>query len=107
MGKRCGRDHLDHVLGTCGLIVFVSELVRLVGGPAGMNLPLPALLSTSFEILPGVFYPVYRFAIIVAALVVALSLYIVVMRTRVGMLIRAGASNREMVGALGINIRLL
>jgi branched-chain amino acid transport system permease protein len=107
MRKLYGRDHLDHVLGTFGLILFFNELVRLVWGPAGMNLPLPALLSTSFEILPGVFYPVYRFAIIVAALVVALLLYIVVMRTRVGMLIRAGASNREMVGALGINIRLL
>src|SRR5882757_2837686 len=69
-----GRDHLDHVLGTFGLILFFNELVRLVWGPAGMNLPLPALLSTSFEILPGVFYPVYRFAIIVAALVVALLL---------------------------------
>jgi branched-chain amino acid transport system permease protein len=107
MRKLYGRDHLDHVLGTFGLILFFNELVRLVWGPAGMNLPLPALLSTSFEILPGVFYPVYRFAIIVAALAVALLLYIVVMRTRVGMLIRAGASNREMVGALGINIRLL
>src|SRR5882757_8407307 len=107
MRKLYGRDHLDHVLGTFGLILFFNELVRLVWGPAGMNLPLPALLSTSFEILPGVFYPVYRFAIIVAALVVALLLYIVVMRTRVGMLIRAGASNREMVGALGINIKLL
>jgi branched-chain amino acid transport system permease protein len=107
MRKLYGRDHLDHVLGTFGLILFFNELVRLVWGPAGMNLPLPALLSTSFEILPGVFYPVYRFAIIVAALVVALLLYIVVMRTRIGMLIRAGASNREMVGALGINIKLL
>jgi branched-chain amino acid transport system permease protein len=107
MRKLYGRDHLDHVLGTFGLILFFNELVRLVWGPAGMSLPLPAFLSTSFEILPGVFYPAYRLAIIVAALLVAALLYIVVMRTRVGMLIRAGASNREMVGALGINIRLL
>jgi len=54
-----------------------------------------------------VFYPAYRLAIIVVALVVALLLYVVVMRTRLGMLIRAGASNREMIGALGINIKLL
>jgi len=105
--KLYGRDHLDHVLGTFGLILFFNELVRLVWGPAGMSLPLPAFLGTSFEILPGVFYPAYRFAIIVVALAVALTLYVVVMRTRIGMLIRAGASNREMVGALGINIKLL
>jgi branched-chain amino acid transport system permease protein len=54
-----------------------------------------------------VYYPTYRLAIIVTALAVALFLYVVVMRTRVGMLIRAGASNREMVGALGVDIKLL
>ena len=57
--------------------------------------------------MPGVYYPAYRLAIIVVALAVALMLYLVVMRTRIGMLIRAGASNREMIGALGINIKLL
>jgi branched-chain amino acid transport system permease protein len=102
-----GRDHLDHVLGTFGLILFFNELVRLIWGPAGMNLALPAWLNTSFQLLPGVQYPTYRLAIIVVALAVALFLYVLVMRTRVGMLIRAGASNREMIGALGINIRLL
>src|SRR6266705_1342726 len=102
-----GRDHLDHVLGTFGLILFFNELVRLVWGPAGLSLPLPAWLNTSIELIPGVYYPTYRFAIIVVALVVALFLYLVVMRTRVGMLIRAGASNREMIGALGIDIKLL
>src|SRR5215468_10923173 len=107
MRRLYGRDHLDHVLGTFGLILFFNELVRLVWGPAGRNLPLPPFLSASVEILPDVHYPAYRLAIIVAALAVALTLYIVVMRTRVGMLIRAGASNREMVGALGINIQLL
>src|SRR5467141_4735279 len=105
--KLYGRDHLDHVLGTFGLILFFNELVRLIWGPAGMNLPLPPYLGGSIEILPDVHYPAYRIAIIAAALAVALLLYLVVMRTRVGMLIRAGASNREMVGALGINIKLL
>ena len=105
--KLYGREHLDHVLGTYGLILFFNELVRFVWGPAGMNLPLPPFLSTSIEILPGVSYPVYRIVIITVALLVALLLYIVVMRTRIGMLIRAGASNREMVGALGVNIQLL
>jgi branched-chain amino acid transport system permease protein len=102
-----GRDHLDHVLGTFGLILFFNEGVRLVWGPAGMNLPLPDWLNTNFEIMPGVLYPTYRLAIIGVALLVAVFLYLLVMRTRVGMLIRAGASNREMVGALGINIKLL
>ena len=102
-----GRDHLDHVLGTFGLILFFNELVRLVWGPGGMNLNLPPWLNRSIEILPGVPYSAYRFAIIVVSLTVALLLYVLVMCTRIGMLIRAGASNREMVGALGINIKLL
>jgi branched-chain amino acid transport system permease protein len=102
-----GRDHLDHVLGTFGLILFFNELVRIVWGPAGLSLPLPMWLIYPVELLPGLFYPTYRIAIIVVALVVALFLYILVMRTRLGMLIRAGASNREMTGALGININLL
>src|SRR5437588_1372786 len=102
-----GRDHLDHVLATFGLILFFNEAVRLIWGPAGLALPLPAWLTVPVAILPGIYYPAYRLAIIVVALAVALLLYIVVMRTRLGMLIRAGASNREMVGALGINIKLL
>ena len=102
-----GRDHLDHVLGTFGLILFFNELVRLIWGPAGLSLPLPMWLIYPVEILPGFFYPTYRLAIIVTALVVALFLYLLVMRTRLGMLIRAGASNREMTGALGVNINLL
>ena len=102
-----GRDHLDHVLATFGLILFFNDAVRLIWGPAGLALPLPAWLTVPIQIMPGVYYPAYRLAIIVVALAVALMLYVVVMRTRVGMLIRAGASNREMIGALGINIKLL
>jgi branched-chain amino acid transport system permease protein len=102
-----GRDHLDHVLGTFGLILFFNELVRLIWGPAGMNITLPPWLNTSVQILPGVSYSSYRLSIIIVALAIAVFLYVLVMRTRIGMLIRAGASNREMVGALGINIKLL
>jgi branched-chain amino acid transport system permease protein len=101
------RDHLDHVLGTFGLILFFNELVRLVWGPAGLTVPLPSWLNTAIQIVPGLYYPTYRFLIIVVTLAVAAFLYLFVMRTRVGMLIRAGASNREMIGALGINIKLL
>ena len=102
-----GRDHLDHVLGTFGLVLFFNELVRLVWGPAGMTLSLPPQMLSAVQILPGVYYPIYRLVIVLAALTVALGLYVLVMRTRLGMLIRAGASNREMVGALGVNIKLL
>lgn len=101
------RDHLDQVLATFGLILFFNELARIVWGPAGLDLPLPAFLETSVEILPGVPYPAYRVAIIALGLAVAGGLYALVSHTRVGMLIRAGASNREMAGALGVDIRLL
>ena len=101
------RDHLDQVLATFGLILFFNELVRVVWGPAGLDIALPAFLETSVEILPGVPYPTYRIAIIITGLVVAVGMAVLVNHTRVGMLIRAGASNREMVGALGINIQLL
>src|SRR3977135_301485 len=107
MRRLYGRDHLDHVLGTFGLILFFNELVRLIWGPAGMTLPLPSQMLTAVEVLPGVYYPLYRLVIILSTLVVALLLYILVMRTRIGMWVRAGASNREMVGALGVNIKLL
>src|ERR1700761_9165814 len=102
-----GRDHLDHVLATFGLLLFFNELVRLIWGPGGLTLPLPSQMLTAVQVLPGVYYPIYRLVIILATLTVALLLYILVMKTRVGMLIRAGASNREMVGALGVNIKLL
>jgi branched-chain amino acid transport system permease protein len=102
-----GRDHLDHVLGTFGLILFFNELVRLVWGPAGMTLPLPSQMLTAVQVLPGIYYPLYRLVIILVTLAVGGLLYLLVMRTRIGMLIRAGASNREMVSALGVNIQLL
>ena len=102
-----GRSHLDHVLGTFGLLLFFNELVRLIWGPAGMTLSLPSEMLNAVEVLPGLFYPLYRLVIIGATLAVAALMYLLIMRTRVGMLIRAGASNREMVGALGVNIKLL
>src|SRR5471032_2650515 len=82
MRRLYGRDHLDHVLATFGLILFFDEAVRLIWGPAGLALPLPAWLTVPIAILPGIYYPAYRLAIILVALAVALMLYIVVMRTR-------------------------
>src|SRR5476649_20722 len=77
-----GRDHLDHVLATFGLILFFNDAVRLIWGPAGLALPLPAWLTVPVQILPGVYYPAYRLAIIAVALAIALMLYLIVMRTR-------------------------
>ncbi len=107
MRRLYGRDHLDHVLGTFGLILFFNEAVRLIWGAEGMSLPLPSWLLMPVEVLPGISYSAYKLSMIVVTLAVAAFLYLLVMRTRIGMLIRAGASNREMVGALGVNIKLL
>lgn len=101
------RDHLDQVLATFGLILFFNEFVRLIWGPIGLDIPLPAFLNSTVEVIPGVPYPTYRVAIILVGFLVAGLLYVIVSKTRMGMLIRAGASNREMIGALGINIKLL
>src|SRR4029078_6637176 len=107
MRRLYGRDHLDHVRATFGLILCFAELVRLIWGAGGMSLPLPSWLNTSVRVLPGVDYSAYKLSIIVVSLGGAAFVYFLVMRTRRGMLIRAGASNREMVGALGVNIKLL
>lgn len=101
------RDHLDQVLATFGLILFFNEAVAIVWGRAALFTTVPRALSGHVELLPGLRYPAYRAVIILVGLAVALLLYVVVSRTRLGMLIRAGASNRTMVAALGVNIRLL
>jgi branched-chain amino acid transport system permease protein len=101
------RDHLDQVLATFGLILFFNELVAIVWGRASLFAALPPWLQGHVELLPGSIYPLYRLTIIAVGLAVAAFLWYVVTRTRLGMLIRAGASNRTMVAALGINIRLL
>ncbi len=101
------RDHLDQVLATFGLILFFNEAVSIVWGRAALFTSVPPALSGFVELLPGLRYPVYRAVIILVGLGVALLLYAVVAHTRLGMLIRAGASNRTMVAALGVNIRLL
>ena len=98
------RDHLDQVLATFGLILFFNELVRAIWGPSSVYMNTPQWLSGTVELF-GLPYPAYRFAIIAVGLVVGAGLYLVIHRTRVGMLIRAGASNPDMVSALGVNIK--
>jgi branched-chain amino acid transport system permease protein len=101
------RDHLDQVLATFGLILFFNELIRVIWGRQPLFMDVPEWLSGTVELLPGAPYPSYRIAIILVGVLVALFLYLLFTRTRLGMQIRAGASNREMIGALGVNIRLL
>jgi len=101
------RDHLDQVLATFGLILFFDEMVRIIWGATALYMSVPRFLDGRVELLPGVPYPTYRLAIIAVGLAVAFLLYLVIARTRIGMLIRAGASNRVMVGALGVNVVLL
>ena len=101
------RPHLDQVLATFGIIIFLNEGVRLAWGAAPLSVPVPAMLSGSIPIAEGLNYPVYRLAVIGSGLGVAALLYGLVSHTRAGMLVRAGASNAPMVAALGVNIRLL
>jgi len=98
------RDHLDQVLATFGLILFFNELVRIIWGRQPLFLDVPDWLSGQVEIIPGAPYPTYRLAIIVVGILVGVALYLLITRTRIGMRIRAGASNREMISALGVDI---
>lgn len=98
------RDHLDQVLATFGLILFFNEMTKIIWGAQARFLKLPDFLQGSVEIIPGTPYPVYRLAVIVVGLIVALLLRQLIVGTKTGMLIRAGATNREMVGALGVDI---
>jgi len=100
------RDHLDQVLATFGLILFFNELVRIIWGPGAQFMTPPEALSGSVE-FAGLRYPAYRFAIIAVGLAVAAGLYVLIHRTRVGMLIRAGATHPDIVAALGVNVRRL
>jgi branched-chain amino acid transport system permease protein len=100
------RDHLSQVLATFALILIFNEAVRLVWG-SDAGLPMPAALSGPVEIVPGLHYPAYRLLIIAVGLLVAVFLFLLINRTRVGMLVRAGASNREMALAMGVNIKAL
>jgi branched-chain amino acid transport system permease protein len=98
------RDPLDQVIATFGLIMFFEQGVRLVFGSAPLSLPVPEALSGSVLLMDGILYPVWRLVIIASGLGVAAILYLLVTRTRFGMLVRAGASDAAMVTALGVNI---
>jgi branched-chain amino acid transport system permease protein len=102
-----GRDHLDQVIATFAIIMVLNQGVRLLWGAAPLNMPVPDALSGSILLMDGLLYPVWRLAIIASGLVVAGMLYVLVSHTRIGMLVRAGATNAPMVSALGVNIARL
>ncbi len=101
------RDHLDHVLATFGLILCFDTLVHMIWGAQGIAVPLPKWLDGQVELFGGIVFPTFRLLIIGTGLTIAFGLYYLVNHTRLGMLIRAGASNRTMVSALGVDIQLL
>ncbi|MER1967724.1 branched-chain amino acid ABC transporter permease [Castellaniella sp. GW247-6E4] len=101
------RDHLSQVLGTFAILLMANEGVRMIWGAQPVPMAMPAELSGPVELLPGFTYPAYRLFIIGVGLAVALLLYVLVTRTRMGMQVRAGASNREMAQAMGADVRRL
>jgi branched-chain amino acid transport system permease protein len=101
------RDHLDQVLATFALVLMFSEGVRFVFGSFPLYLDPPAFLSGPVMLPGGLPYPAYRLAIIIAGLVVAAGLGLLITKTRLGMQIRAGEADREMIAALGVDIRFL
>lgn len=101
------RDHLDQVLATFALILICSEGTRWLFGSFPLYLDVPPLLSGAVALPGGLHYPLYRLAIIGLGIAVAIGLYLLIGRTRLGMRIRAGESDREMIGALGVDISTL
>ena len=101
------RDHLAQVLGTFAVILIANDLVKMIWGPAPMMMNMPASLSGPVRLLPELLYPAYRLLLIAVGLAAALGLYLFVTRTRAGVLVRAGASNRQMATLMGVRVPLL
>ncbi|WP_414635677.1 branched-chain amino acid ABC transporter permease [Aromatoleum sp.] len=101
------RDHLDQVLLTYGLILMFEEVRSMIVGDEVHGVGIPELLSASIPLNDTLSYPVYRLFISGVCIALALLMYWLIRFTRLGMMIRAGSSNREMVQALGINIDLI
>jgi branched-chain amino acid transport system permease protein len=101
------RDHLDQVLATFAVILIINQGTNMLFGRQPLFVAMPASFSGAVTLLPGLAYPIYRLMVIVLGLSVAAALFLLVHRTRIGMLVRAGATHRQMVRALGVNVRLL
>lgn len=107
MRRLYARDHLDQVLATFALILIFNQGATALFGRQPLFVATPAFLSGSVQLPPGFAYPVFRLAIIAVGLLVAIGLYLLINKTRVGMLVRAGSTDRETVSALGVDIERL
>lgn len=101
------RDHLDQVLATFAVVLIANQGVQMIWGIRPMTVSRPAWLEGSISLLPGLRYPIYRLAIIVAGIAAIFLLWLLIDRTRVGMWIRAGNTHRSLLGALGVNVTVL
>ncbi len=98
------RDHLDQVLATFGLILIANEATKIIFGPQALFMAPPPLLNNAVPLTGEVQYPAYRLAVIAVGIIIIFFMRHLILNTRLGMLIRAGATNREIVGAMGVNI---
>ena len=105
--KLYNRGHLDQVLATFALILILSEATSWIFGASPLYLSIPSWLSGSVTLFGGGTYPIYRLVIIAIGLLIAYGLYLLITKTRLGMQIRAGESDREMIAALGVDIRTI
>ncbi len=101
------RNHLDQVLVTFGIVLMANEATRLIFGPVPLRMPLPPVLAGSIELAPGLVYPTFRLVVLAVGLAVAGLLWLVVMKTRLGMWVRAGSSNRAIASAMGVDVSLV
>lgn len=101
------RGHLDQLLATFGVLLFINEMTQIIWGAGAQTMEAPPLLSQTVEIFPGLNYPIYRLVITAVGIVMTLAMYHIIRNTRAGMMVRACASNRMMLSALGINVHRL
>jgi len=101
------RSHLDQVLATYGLILFFNEGITILFGRQPLYVDIPASLNGAIQLATGLSYSTYRLVIIAVGLLVGIGLYVLIGHTRLGMLVRAGATHREILRAMGVRIRLI
>jgi branched-chain amino acid transport system permease protein len=100
-----GRDHLAQVIATFGIILIADDAVKAIWGPSPILASMPAALAGPVQLLAQLPYPAYRLVLLGVGLLVALGLYLLVNHTQIGMLVRAGASNRAMAEFMGVRVR--
>lgn len=107
IGRLYNRNHLDQVLITFGLILVADEAQRMIWGSDVHSVAIPSLLASSFQVSDIMAFSTYRIFVTAVCAVLAIGMALVIQKTKLGMWIRAGASNREMVSSLGVDINML